>query len=117
MTLNERLFSAGLLATFDEAINAGDRAIVEDLLVQVETEPSLANALLVDSFQCWFCGLGIDRADGPALSIGLSNLWSNPAEIETTQSIYSHWHCAESKMTGASMKLAIDTFLSDGEAS
>ena len=66
MTLNERLFSEGLLASFDEALNAGDLAKLEDLLVQVETEPGLANALLGNSFQCWFCGLGIDRADGLA---------------------------------------------------
>ena len=101
------------MARFDKALDARDRATLEDLLVLVETEPNLANALLGDSFQCWFCALGIDRADSPALSIGVWNLWNGQAEAEPTQIIYAHWHCAETRMKGASMNLERDTFLPD----
>lgn len=113
MTLNERLFSAGLMARFDEALSTRDRATLEDLLVLVETEPNLANVLLGDGYECWFCGQGIDRADGPALSIGLWELWNGGAEAEPAQTIYAHFHCAETRMKGASMDLERDAFLPD----
>lgn len=113
MTLNERLFSAGLLEHFDKALEERDRATLEDLLVRVETEPNLANALLGDSFECWFCGLGIDRTDSPALSISASSLWNGGAEAKPTQIIYAHWHCAETRMKGAKMTLDRDIFLPD----
>lgn len=77
------------------------------------TEPSLANALLGNGFQCWFCGLGIDRADGPALSIGLWDLWNGGAEVEPTQTIYAHWHCADPRMKGSSMNSERGDFLPD----
>jgi hypothetical protein len=113
MTLNERLFSAGLTARFDEALSARDRATLEALLVLVETEPNLANVLLGDGYECWFCGQGIDRADRPALSIGLRELWNDGAEAEPAQTIYAHFLCAETRMKGASMDLERDVFLSD----
>ena len=113
MTLNERLFSAGLRARFDDALSTRDRATLEDLLVSVETEANLANVLLGDSFECWFCGLGIDRADGPALSICLWELWNGGAGDEPSQTIYAHFHCAETRMKGASMNLDRSTFLPD----
>ena len=75
MTLNERLFAAGVLEEFDEALSRQDKAALEELLISVDTEPNLANVLLGEGYQCWFCGEGIDRADGPALSIGLWELW------------------------------------------
>lgn len=117
MTLNERLSSAGLLARFDEALSTGDRRSVEELLVIVETEPSLANVLLGEGYECWFCGNGIDRADGPALSIGMWELWNGDAEAEPAQTIYAHLGCAETRMKGASMNIERDAFLpDDGES-
>ena len=113
MALNERLFSAGLLARFEEALSNRDRATLEDLLVLVETEPSLANVLLGEGYECWFCGQGIDRVDGPALSIALWELWNGGTEAEPTQTIYAHFHCAESRMKGASMDIEREVFLSD----
>jgi len=44
MTLNERLFTAGLLGQFDAAINAGDRERAIELLVQVSMSESSAVA-------------------------------------------------------------------------
>lgn len=35
MTLNERLFAAGLLDRFDAAVRAGDRAALAEILAQV----------------------------------------------------------------------------------
>ena len=117
MTLNERLFSAGLLARFDEALEARDRATLERLLVLVETEASLANVLLGDAYQCWFCGQGIVRADGPALSIGMWELWSGDEEAEPMHMIYAHFRCAETRMKGASMDFEWDLLLpDDGES-
>jgi hypothetical protein len=42
MTTNERLFQAGLLDAFDEAVNAGDRAALLAILDQVEMSGDLA---------------------------------------------------------------------------
>jgi hypothetical protein len=39
MTVNERLFAAGLLETFDNAVRAGDRDGIIELLIKVEMEP------------------------------------------------------------------------------
>jgi hypothetical protein len=111
MTLNERLFSAGVLQRFDEALRMQDRATLEELLILVEAEPNLANVLLGEGYQCWFCGEGIDRADGLALSIGLWELWGGAAEAEPAQMIYAHFKCAETRMKGASMDLDREIFL------
>lgn len=113
MTLNERLFSAGLLARFDEALEARDQATLERLLVLVETEASLANILLGDAYQCWFCGKGIVRADGPALSIGMWELWNGDDGAEPMQTIYAHFRCAETRMKGATMDLDCELLLPD----
>ena len=117
MTLNERLFSAGLTARFDEALSVRDRVTLEALLVLVEAEPTLADVLLGDSYECWFCGQGIDRADGTALSIGLRELWNGGAAGQPAQTIYAHFHCAETRMKGASMELERDAFLPDEDES
>ena len=117
MTLNERLFSAGLLARFDEALSIRDRATLENLLAMVEAEPNLANVLLGEGYECWFCGHGIDRAGGPALSIGLWELWSGGAEAGPSQTIYAHFDCAETRMKGASMDIERDAFLLNDDES
>ena len=39
MTVNERLFAAGLLETFDEAVRAGNRNRMIEILIKVEIEP------------------------------------------------------------------------------
>ena len=36
MTLNERLFTAGLLDRFDQAVRDGDRSVMAELLAQVD---------------------------------------------------------------------------------
>ena len=113
MTLNERLFSAGLLGRFDEALGTRDRATLVDLLALVEVESSLANVLLGEGYECWFCGKGIDRANGPALSIGLWELWDGNAEAERTQTIYAHFQCAQTRMKGAPMDLEREVFQPD----
>ena len=48
MTVNERLFAAGLLAKFDEALSARDREAQVDLLAAVDLEAGLASTLLGD---------------------------------------------------------------------
>jgi len=40
MTTNERLFTAGLLAAFDEAARRRDREDMIRLLIEVEVEPA-----------------------------------------------------------------------------
>ncbi|HYM13390.1 MAG TPA: hypothetical protein VEU62_21810 [Bryobacterales bacterium] len=42
MTLNERLFTAGLLDRFDAAARDGDRAAMEELLAQVGLDANQA---------------------------------------------------------------------------
>ena len=42
MTLNERLFAAGLLPAFDVALAARDRAALTETLTAVDAEPGLA---------------------------------------------------------------------------
>ena len=78
------------------------------------TSASYAKPMSDSKYACWFCGLGLDRADGSALSIGLWGLWDG-AEDEPKQTIYAHWHCAETRMKGASMNLERDVFLPDEE--
>ena len=114
MTLNERLFSVGLLAGFDEVLSTRDRATLEDLLVLVETESNLADVLLGEGYECWFCGHGLDRADGPALAIGLWELWNGG---EPAQTVYAHFRCAETRMKGASMDIERDAFLPNEDES
>ncbi|MDG5748811.1 hypothetical protein P8Q88_11560 [Qipengyuania sp. XHP0207] len=79
MTLNERLFAADLLSDFDAALVGGDAEKLKHLLVQVDADPSLANALLNEGYDCWFCGKGLDRESNDALRIVIGNLW----EIDT----------------------------------
>jgi hypothetical protein len=43
MTVNERLFVAGLLDPWDRAINRGDREKAIDILGQVDMDPSSAS--------------------------------------------------------------------------
>ncbi|MGK6356675.1 hypothetical protein ACMGDH_15795 [Sphingomonas sp. DT-207] len=116
MTLNERLFVAGLLPTFDEALATGDRAALEEMLTAVDTNPGLANVLLGDGYECWFCGNGISREHTDALHIGLSALWSDAVEAPTQQ-IYAHFDCAHERMRGAVMEIERETFsLDDADA-
>ncbi|WP_331011656.1 hypothetical protein [Sphingomonas sp.] len=112
MTLNERLFAAGLLPAFDEALASRDRVALAEMLTAVDTNPGLANALLGEGYECWFCGSGISREHTDALHLGLSNLW-NDAIAAPTQTIYAHFDCAHKRMRGAKMEIERETFSLD----
>jgi hypothetical protein len=113
MTLNERLFEAGLLADFDDALTKGDRERLSSMLVAVDTSPGTADALLGLKYSCWFCGQGIERGGPPSLSIALADIWKNDSNSEPTQVIYSHFTCAAEQMKGASMSLEADILFAD----
>lgn len=44
MTLNERLYAAGLLDVFDEAVRSGDRSKIVDYLQRVDIGPAEAES-------------------------------------------------------------------------
>ena len=52
MTVNERLFAAGLLDSYDSAVRSGERSKMIDLLMNVGLEPEAAvrtaDAILAD---------------------------------------------------------------------
>ena len=112
MTLNERLFASGLLTAFDEALATRDRAALLKMLAAVEANPGLANVLLGDGYECWFCGHGITREHTDALCVSLSNVWNDTVEAPT-QTIYAHFDCAHARMRGAKMEIERETFLLD----
>lgn len=110
MTLNERLFAAGVLDEFDAAIDEKNRERVVELLgtIEVDNPHGIANSLLGLGYECWFCGEGIERNDRQALAIGLSDLWSDQCDEPPTQIIYAHFDCAQKRMEGPSMALEQD---------
>lgn len=110
MTLNERLCAAGILDEFDAAIDEQNRERVVELLdsVEVDNPHGIANSLLGLGYECWFCGEGIEKNGRQALTIGLSDLWSNQCEAPPTQIIYAHFYCAQKRMEGSSMALEPD---------
>ncbi|MBB3982408.1 hypothetical protein GGR44_002071 [Sphingobium fontiphilum] len=107
MTLNERLFTAGILDEFDAAIDDNNRARVVELLgsVEVDNPHGIADSLLGSGYVCWFCGEGIEQHGRQALAIGLSDLWSDQCDEPPTQIIYAHFDCAQKRMGGSSMAL------------
>lgn len=110
MSLNERLFTAGLLDQFDEALAEGDRAKLEGILAEVDVEPGLVTALLNEGYECWFCGTALDRQSIGALRIVLEGLWdTDPGR--PSQEIYAHFDCAQGSMAGAKMGLERETFM------
>jgi hypothetical protein len=110
MTLNERLFAAGILDEFDAAIDEKNRERVVELLcaVEVDNPHEIANSLLGLVYECWFCGEGIERNGCQALAIGLSDLWSDQCDEPPTQIVYAHFDCAQKRMEGPSMALEQD---------
>lgn len=48
MTVNERLFEAGLLDLFDEAVRERDRPRLIELLAQVDVSSKTADAILAN---------------------------------------------------------------------
>ncbi|RJG57779.1 hypothetical protein D0Z70_00705 [Sphingobium terrigena] len=110
MTLNERLFAAGILDEFDAAIDEKSRERVVELLgaVEVDNPHGIANSLLGPAYECWFCGEGIEQNGRQALAIGLSDLWSDQCDEPPTQIIYAHFDCAQKRMEGSSMALEQD---------
>ena len=110
MTLNERLFAAGILDQFDAAIDENNREMVVEILraVEVDNPHGIANSLLGLGYECWFCGEGIERNGRQALAIGLSDLWSDQFDEPPTQIIYAHFDCAQKRMEGSSMPLEQD---------
>ncbi|MEO9913185.1 hypothetical protein [Parasphingorhabdus sp.] len=103
--MNERLFVAGLLEKFDDALSAGDQDALVDLLVTVNADSSLATTLLGESYACWYCNESISKTKGSALKIGLKGLWSENPDPEPTQLIYAHFECANSLLKGATMEV------------
>ena len=112
MTVNERLFAAGLLDKFDLALAQGDKGALAEMLRQVEIEPGLANTLLGEGYECWFCGEAIDRKNADALRIVVAPLWTGDDDC-TSQELYAHFSCAQSRMAGARMSLEAETFVSE----
>lgn len=110
MTLNERLFAAGILDAFDVAISDSNRAKVIELLgaVEVDNPYGIANSLLGLGYQCWFCGDGVEQDGRSALAIGLSDLWTEDYSAPPAQVIYAHFDCAQKRLQGSSMALEHD---------
>ena len=115
MSLNERLFAAGLLPAFDEALVARDRAALIEMLTAVDTKPALVNVLLGEGYECWFCGDCISPDHADALYVELSRLWSDTVEAPT-QAIYAHFDCAHERMRGTKMEIERETFSLDDDA-
>lgn len=105
MTLNERLFAAGLLEQFDDALSARDQDALVDLLAEVDADSSLATTLLGESYACWYCDESINKSNGSALKIGFKGLWSEDPDPEPTQMIYAHFDCANKLLKGATMEV------------
>ena len=112
MTVNERLFAAGLLDEFDRALAHGDKGALAEMPRQVEVEPGLANALLGEGYECWFCGEAIDRKNAEALRLVVAPLWAREDDCPS-QELYAHFSCAQSRMAGARMSLEAETFVSE----
>lgn len=109
MTLNERLFAAGLLDEFDHAIACGDKGSLAEMLRQVEVEPGLATTLLGEGYECWFCGEAIDQRNADALRVVVAHLWAGDDD-RPSQELYAHFLCAQSRMAGARMSLEAGSF-------
>lgn len=112
LTVNERLFASGLLDDFDRALAQGDKTALAEILEQVEVDPNLANSLLSDCYECWFCGDGIDQSQTDSLRLVIEPLWSDD-EDSPSQDIYAHFSCAQTRMPGAKMTLERGTFVPD----
>lgn len=112
MTVNERLFAAGLLDKFDRALAQGDEGALAEMLRQVEVEPGLATTLLGEGYECWFCGEAIEQRKADALRLVIALLWAGD-EDSPSQELYTHFSCAQSRMAGARMSLEADTFASE----
>ncbi|MDV5823795.1 hypothetical protein [Sphingobium naphthae] len=119
MTLNERLFAAGILDEFEAAIDAKNRARVVELLgaVEIDNPHGIAHSLLGLGYQCWFCGDGIEQHGRQALAIGLSDLWSGQYDETPTQIIYAHFDCAQEHMEGSSTALEQDVLFPSASGS
>ncbi|OYY72336.1 MAG: hypothetical protein B7Y47_04770 [Sphingomonas sp. 28-63-12] len=68
-------------------------------------------------FQCWFCGVGIDRDDKSAVLVSVESLWrwadGERGKEDPFQNIYIHSTCAKDRMTGATMELDPSVFDED----
>ena len=112
MTVNERLFADGLVDEFDRALAHGDTGALAEMLHQVEVEPGLANTLLAEGYECWFCGEAIDWNNAEALRLVVAPLWAREDDCPS-QELYAHFSCAQSRMAGARMSLEAETFVSE----
>jgi hypothetical protein len=73
-----------------------------------------ASVGIMNEYQCWFCGEGIERADTGALMISVEGLWrwdaGSRSEDDPWQSIYVHSKCAKERLNGATMSLEPSVF-------
>jgi hypothetical protein len=71
-----------------------------------------ASIPVIMDYQCWFCGNGIESANG-----GAENLWKwesgSRNEDDPYQAIFAHSACAKTRMIGATMRLKPDIFGDD----
>lgn len=51
-------------------------------------------------FSCWFCKGTIKETDVKAVSVEVSNLWSDTADFPR-QTLYAHSDCATTYLSGA----------------
>jgi hypothetical protein len=60
-------------------------------------------------YQCWFCGQGIERADGGAVLIVVQSLWrwdaGSTSQDDPLQQVHAHSECAKVRLQGATMAL------------
>jgi len=69
---------------------------------------------VVNDYECWFCGRGIERVDTGAVLIAIEGLWrwdaGNVASDAPHQAIYAHSSCAKDRLKGATMSIEPSIF-------
>jgi hypothetical protein len=68
-----------------------------------------------EGYQCWFCGDGIDPSDRSAILISVTGLqdWRAGRTDGPSQALFSHSHCAENALAGATMEFDPEMFAED----
>ncbi len=79
----------------------------------IAMEPTTGHHPRMKEYQCWFCGVGIDRtADAHAVMIVVENLWrwdaGSKSDDDPWQAVYAHSACARTRLKGSTMELEPD---------
>ena len=68
----------------------------------------------MNTYQCWFCGQGIDRDDSGAVAIQIERLClfgaGSRREEDPWQAVYAHSTCAKERLRGIDMELEPSLF-------